>query len=84
MLGVGVRVLVQPGRRQRREAGQLQRDGQRPGGHVEPIGTDFVTRWMAHLAGRVGTAAAGACGYGRSTTSRCSGTPRTGTSTRPG
>ena len=30
-----------------------------PADTSKPIGPDFVTRWMAHLAGRVGTAAAG-------------------------
>ncbi len=33
--------------------------GNDPADTSKPIGPDFVSRWMAHLAGRVGTAAAG-------------------------
>jgi hypothetical protein len=33
--------------------------GNDPADTSKPIGSDFVTRWMAHVAGRVGTAAAG-------------------------
>ena len=33
--------------------------GNDPADTSKPIGPDFVSRWMAHIAGRVGTAAAG-------------------------
>jgi len=33
--------------------------GNDPADTSKPIGPDFVTRWMAHIAGRVGTAATG-------------------------